>query len=277
MPPTNPHKVLETTSDTPTEFLITKEYRRFEEFCNACRRDRYIGLCCGMPGVGKTLSARYYARWDLLEGTDPFDFNTPLPQAIADCRTLFYTPDVTNSPRQIKDHLETGNVLLRGVALKAARNPGTSTYANERESCELIIVDEADRLKMPSLEQLRDLYDRGHFGLVLVGMPGLEKRLARYPQLYSRIGFAHTFRPLSREEMLFVLEHHWKKIGSTLQPDDFTDQEAVATVIRVTAGNFRLLQRLFSQIERILKLNDLKTITKEVVETARDCLVIGTN
>jgi DNA transposition AAA+ family ATPase len=77
--------------------------------------------------------------------------------------------------------------------------------------------------------------------------------------------------------MLFVLEHHWKKIGSTLHPDDFTDQEAVATVIRVTAGNFRLLQRLFSQIERILKLNDLKTITKEVVETARDCLVIGTN
>ena len=161
--------------------------------------------------------------------------------------------------------------------MKAARNPGTSTYANERESCELIIVDEADRLKMPSLEQLRDLYDRGHFGLVLVGMPGLEKRLARYPQLYSRIGFAHTFRPLSREEMIFVLEHHWKKIGSTLQPDDFTDQEAVATVIQVTAGNFRLLQRLFSQIERILKLNDLKTITKEVVETARDCLVIGTN
>ena len=277
MPPTNPHTVLETTSDTPTEFLITKEYRRFEEFCNACRRDRYIGLCCGMPGVGKTLSARYYARWGLLEGTDPFDFNTPLPQEIADCRTLFYTPDVTNSPRQIKDHIETGNVLLRGVAMKAARNPGTSPYANERESCELIIVDEADRLKMPSLEQLRDLYDRGHFGLVFVGMPGLEKRLARYPQLYSRIGFAHTFRPLSREEMIFVLEHHWKKIGSTLQPDDFTDQEAVATVIQVTAGNFRLLQRLFSQIERILKLNDLKTITKEVVETARDCLVIGTN
>ena len=213
----------------------------------------------------------------MLEGTDPFAFNTPLPQEIAACRTLFYTPDVTNSPRQIKDHLETGNVLLRGVALKAARNPGTSTYANERESCELIIVDEADRLKMPSLEQLRDLYDRGHFGLVLVGMPGLEKRLARYPQLYSRIGFAHTFRPLSNEEMLFVLEHHWKKIGSTLQPDDFTDQEAVATVIRVTAGNFRLLQRLFSQIERILKLNELKTITKEVVETARDCLVIGSN
>jgi hypothetical protein len=32
---------------------------------------------------------------------------------------------------------------------------------------------------------------------------------------------------------------------------------------------------LFAQIQRILKINDLNTITREVVETARETLLIG--
>ena len=37
----------------------------------------------------------------------------------------------------------------------------------------------------------------------------------------------------------------------------------------------RLIHRLLMQVERILQINELHTVTKEVIETARENLVIG--
>jgi len=105
-------------------------------------------------------------------------------------------------------------------------------------------------------------------------MPGIEKRLARYPQLYSRVGFVHHYRPLSPGEQAFVLARHWPHLHLD-DPDDYTTTEAVAAITRITSGNFRLTSRLIAQIERILDINQLRTVTSEVVEAARESLVIG--
>jgi DNA transposition AAA+ family ATPase len=140
---------------------------------------------------------------------------------------------------------------------------------------ELLIIDEADRLRTAALEQLRDHYDRSQPGMILIGMPGVEKRLARYPQLYSRIGFVHEYRSLSADELVFVLQRHWSRLNLALSADDFTDAEAIAAIAPITGGNFRLVQRLFAQVQRIMEINNLSTITREVVATARESLVIG--
>ena len=261
------------------DFIVTKEYRRFAEFCDACHRYRYIGLCYGPPGVGKTLSARHYAQWDLFEAQLPRKMVEYPPPELIPLRTVLYTPSVTNSPGRIeKDLVQLRlhfTVLTEGASQLHQGNDYWWLSPHPSDRTELLIVDEADRLKTPGLEQLRDIYDRGKMGLVLIGMPGLEKRLARYPQLYSRVGFVHEFRALSAEEAHFILTQKWKQWGLTLQPDDFTDAEAVAAIIRITGGNFRLIQRLLTQIERILQINELRTVTKEVVEAARENLVIG--
>lgn len=106
-------------------------------------------------------------------------------------------------------------------------------------------------------------------------MSFIERRFARYPQLHSRVGFAHHYTALTGDELNFVLTRHWRKFGADLDIDDFTDTQAVATVARLTGGNFRLIQRLFVQIARVLTINDLSVITADVVEAASSTLVLG--
>ena len=261
-------------------FIATKEHRRFVEFANAVRKHRYIGLCYGAAGVGKTLTARHYAQWDiaeplLLEWGPRAPSDAAVYAALRRSRTVFYTAMVGGSFVQLRDELHC--VLTRA---QACMNGGSLVKAKGRAPrslapVELIIVDEAERLSTTGLEYVRDMFDWADVGLILIGMPGIEKRMARYPQLYSRVGFAHHYRPLSGDELTFVLTKHWRRLGLQLDEADFTDNQAIAAVARVTGGNFRLLHRLFVQIERILGINDLTVIDDEVVEAARSTLVIG--
>ena len=71
------------------------------------------------------------------------------------------------------------------------------------------------------------------------------------------------------------MTRRWRDLGLAMDDADFTDAHAVAAIVCVTSGNFRLLHRLFVQIERILRLNGLNASTEDVVEAARSTLVIG--
>src|SRR3954470_11319830 len=95
------------TEATVAAFVETREYRRFRDFCAACRRDRYIGLCHGPPGVGKTLSARHYASWDLVER---YRRDAPgcgvTAEDVRGSRVAFYTPPVVaTSPNRLPNEI----------------------------------------------------------------------------------------------------------------------------------------------------------------------------
>lgn len=162
---------------TVPSFLLTKEYRRFAEFCDACRRHRYIGLCYGPPGVGKTLSARHYAHWDIVEPYLTAWCNAaqvrqgPYTQ-LAACHTLLYTPTVTTTARTLAKEIAWLDMEMNGVVDHALDAHIHTDSDGSRDHCTLLMVDEADRLKMQGLEHLRDFYDRGTVGLILIGMPG---------------------------------------------------------------------------------------------------------
>ncbi|NRG43138.1 AAA family ATPase [Rathayibacter sp. VKM Ac-2835] len=260
-------------------FQRTREHRRFAEFADTVRAHRYIGLCWGPPGVGKTLSARHYAGADDWEQWQAFvtDDLGPVPPRVLEARTAIFTPTVAATVRQIDVGLPRACQAI-SYALDYAEHGLVDPYVNveSRSSgrTELLIIDEADRLKTAGLEQVRDYFDRHHIGVILIGMPGIEKRLARYPQLYSRIGFAHEYRTLTPDELTAVLSNRLPAAPDAAD-SGIAHATAIATIVRITAGNFRLVDRLTTQIERIQHLNDIPALTPELVDAAREALLIG--
>ena len=135
----------------------------------------------------------------------------------------------------------------------AARQAWAGPVDARMHAPELLIVDEADPLKTASLDQVRDIHDRRHIGLVLIGTPGLQKRLARYAQLYSRIDFVHHFRSLAGQELQQVIERQTVQLGLGLELHTPADVEVVSAIARATHGNLRLIE----QIERVVHINEL--------------------
>lgn len=209
-------------------------------------------MCFGVPGIGKTLSAVHYCRNESFSvrhppaaaDPEPLDtilyttgvINTPSRIDIEVRRAREFlldraTKGIRTEARETLDKLRVRDEDWRSKHRNdpdyrsAQLPPFTPTYFHAFEAYEarkmaipdpttLIIVDEADRLTMPSLEQFRSIFDESRLALVLVGMPGLEKRAARYPQFFSRIGFVREFRTLAPDEVQHLLEENWATISN---------------------------------------------------------------
>jgi hypothetical protein len=83
-------------------------------------------------------------------------------------------------------------------------------------------------------------------------MPRIEKRLARYSQLYSCVGFVHSFRSLRVEEVRRLLAEHWTEMVMALPAEGIADQDAITAIVRITGGNFRLLHLVLSRLSASL-------------------------
>jgi DNA transposition AAA+ family ATPase len=122
--PTAPSSnAISTSSELPV-FVETIEYKRFVEFCEACRRDRYIGLWYGPPGVGKTLSAIHHSRVQKIVPLDCWNAEASDAKPID---TVLFTPEVVNTPSRVENDVRAARALVCSVGKRATREEQRAT------------------------------------------------------------------------------------------------------------------------------------------------------
>lgn len=196
----------------------------------------------GGPGIGKTMTAKYYRAQN--------------PNVIM----------VTASPM-----VSGANAILNAIAEKIGMAPTNAaklfvTVASSlHEGQTLIIIDEAQNLKMDALEQLRTLHDLYLIGLVYMGNESIHSLLTSgrkegdHAALFSRLGPRAKQRSARKEDMEMLI-NAWG-----------VENEEVKRQMRVIAarpGALRVMDKALKMAHMIASSDGRKILTPTDVTRA---------
>ncbi|GCE02681.1 hypothetical protein KDAU_74610 [Dictyobacter aurantiacus] len=254
-------------------FEQTREYRRFVQVCEAARRYRYLVVCVGDRGVGKTWAAREYAQWAAFERLlmaqgVAFPAECPMP------RTAYYRPKATSTPKSIEQDLALllwGLQMIADHASAVAQESGPMSGMIRPDGVGVVMVDEVDGLSQAGLEVLRDVFDRSRVGMVLLGRSGSAERLQKMAALSSRVGVLHAFGALGKPETCVLLEQQIQQMGLSLS------EGAAEAFVQKTEGNFQEMYLVLCHLDYLLLRHGTYVVTAEVIEEAGDRLLTQKN
>ena len=241
-------------------FVDTKAYQFFVDLCEFCRAARVVGVCSGATGVGKTQAARRVCQWDIIEPRLPR--HGVSQSGLTPCELM---PPATISPKRLEQDI----ALLRWE-VQSLCDAGSSEQAMalplsgfiRPDQLELLIIDEVNRLDSDELEVLRDVFERGQMGMVLIGRPGIDRKVRAVPPLAGRVGMRYVFEGLQEQEVLQLLQQYVQGRAVEMTP------QVASAVIERAKGSFQKVRLLLLQVEYLLRINKLSEVTMGVVDLA---------
>jgi DNA transposition AAA+ family ATPase len=226
----------------PNKFIPTENTMQLDELANdlldpATTLNASIGLVYGHAGYGKTTAVKHYC--------------ATADQAVY---LLYITGDTLPA-------------LVRQIT-KALGGQGMHSFEMNKEyirtaTCvyrKLLVVDEADRIPLRSLEALRGLNEYCELPMILVGENALLGKMSALPRLESRIrNRPIEFRPMSEVDVQMFYYH---AVGLDLAHN----HAAVVRLLRISHGDFRIFVNDAHRLVGIMNSNGLSEITKEVID-----------
>lgn len=135
---------------------------------------------------------------------------------------------------------------------------------------EMLIIDEADRLKPKTFADVRDIFDKLEIAVVLVGTDRLDAVIKRDEQVYNRFRACHRFGKLAGAEFQRTIDVWEKQILKLPVASNLTSKPTMKVLGEATAGYIGLMDMILREAAiRALKkgLSKIDLATLKAVAT----------
>jgi len=131
---------------------------------------------------------------------------------------------------------------------------------------EMIIIDEADRIKPETFADVRDIYDKLGIAVVLVGTDRLETVIKRDEQVYNRFRACHRFGKLAGKDFQDTVQAWEDKILKLPLPSNLIGKDMLRILTSATEGYIGRLDEILRETAIRSLSRGLKKIDKAVLQ-----------
>lgn len=163
-------------------------------------------------------------------------------------------------------------------SLKYQMTKGTVAEIRDRTSrvlkgcgVEMLIIDEADRLKPKTFAEVRDIFDKLEIAVILVGTDRLDAVIKRDEQVYNRFRACYRFGKLAGEEFKRTVEIWEKTVLQLPVASNLSSKTMLKVLGEATRGCIGLLDKILKDaairaLKKGLKKIDLETLKEVAAE-----------
>lgn len=121
-----------------------------------------------------------------------------------------------------------------------------------------LFIDEADRLSIDRIEDLRDIFEMTGVPIVLIGEEGIWGLLRERRRIMSRVAHEVEFSPISPVEVSLFLN----KAADLLVPADLCQR-----ITKQADGDFRVVRNIGLQLEKVAKASENYNVDTEMLDS----------